>query len=118
MQWKVSCLDLRRSSPGERQRHSADRQQGLELRARSTRPRAVVHGLYGADHVPALSENGRRADEEGLLSRSAAESPKGADCPGAVCRDCGRAEALRVYCTRSRITARPWPTPMHSDTAA
>ena len=34
-------------------------QQSLELRARSARRRAVVHGLHGADHVSALFENGR-----------------------------------------------------------
>src|SRR5262245_1176099 len=44
------------------QSDAANRLQSLELRPRPARRWAVVHGLHGADHVPALPEDGRRAD--------------------------------------------------------
>ena len=44
-------------------RHPANRQQSLELRPRPAGRRPLVHGLHRADHLPALSQDGRRADQ-------------------------------------------------------
>ena len=47
-------------------RHPADRQQSLELRPRPAGRRPFVHGLHGADHLPALPQDGRRDDQAAL----------------------------------------------------
>ncbi len=73
----------RRKEAQHEQRHPADGRQGVKLRTRPAGRRPVLHGLHGADHLPAVPEDGRRADQAALLPQGhRAQGPRLAEPAG------------------------------------